>query len=163
MHCPADHGPKSRSPNGVLELYILTQRANGLLSIPMCHFYLLHKPRHVAMINRQTAFLCDLLELVDLIVNPLKFVPISSHRLLQTLQFHLSSSFGLPVVIEVRYSSLVFPYFRFLVLHRSLELPLDLFTLGIAPQFALFDCKLPFKLLDLVLLVLEVHSELLAV
>lgn len=131
--------------------------------MPICPLYLLDKPRHVAMINRQTAFLCDLLELVDLSINPLKFVPISSHRLLQTLQFRLSSSFGLLVVFEVRYSSLVFSYFRFPVLYCSLELPLDLFTLGIAPQFALFDCKLPLELLDLVLLVLDVHSELLAV
>lgn len=131
--------------------------------MPICPLYLLDKPRHVAMINRQTAFLCDLLELVDLSINPLKFVPISSHWLLQTLQFRLSSSFGLLVVFEVRYSSLVFSYFRFPVLYRSLELPLDLFTLGIAPQFALFNCKLPLELLDLVLLVLDVHSELLAV
>ena len=132
VHCPADHGSQSRSPNWVLELYILTQRADGSLSIPLRRLYLLDKSWHVAMINRKTTLLPDLLELVDLIINPLKSVPIPFHWLLQALNFRMSSGFGLPVAIEVHDSLLVRPYFCFLVLYRPLELPLDLFTLIIA-------------------------------
>jgi len=132
MHSPADHGSQSRSPNWVLEFYILTQWANRFLSRPVCRLYLLDKPRHIAVIDCQTALLRNLFELVDLIINPLQFVLIPSDRLLQTLNFSLSSGFGLLTALKVRESLPMGAYFRFLVLGRSLELPLDLFTLSIA-------------------------------
>ena len=132
VHSPADHSSQRRSPNRVFEFHILTQWANRLLSEPICHLYLLDKPRHVTVVNSQTTLSRNLFELVDLIINPLQFVLITFQGLLQGLKFPMSTGFCLLTALKVRDSLLVGAYFRFLVSVRPLQLPLNLFSLSIA-------------------------------